>query len=286
MPAKIDPNTTIGPVHLTVGDLDRSVEFYAGRLGFQPARRREGVARFGAGGREALVLYERRGAQRSRGTTGLYHFAILVPSRRELARTLAHLRDTRTPLTGASDHGVSEALYLEDPDGNGIEIYRDRAPGEWPRAEGKIRMATDPLDLEALLAERGAPDAPWTGLAPGTTIGHIHLHVSNLEEAERFYVDVLGFDPVVRYGDSASFVSAGGYHHHVGLNVWAGVGAPPPPPDATGLRHFVVRVPDAGERDRVARRVREAGVLVEEKEDGLGFADPSSNRIVLSAGGT
>ncbi len=280
----IHPDTALGPVHLTVSDLARSLSFYQERLGLRLQRRGNGVAHLGAGGSVLLVLWEQPDAPRVRGTTGLYHFAVLVPSRRALARSLRRLIETRTALDGASDHLVSEALYLHDPDRNGIEIYRDRARGDWPFAQGQVRMASENLDLEDVLSELTDHEEPWSGVAPGTTLGHIHLQVSDLVEAERFYVGVLGFEAMARVGSSALFVSAGGYHHHLGLNTWAGAGAPPPPPRAIGLRHFVVRLPNRRERDRVVARVRAAGVRVQKLGAGALLSDPSSNRIVLTAG--
>jgi catechol 2,3-dioxygenase len=288
----IDPRTTIGPVHLTVSDLEPSVAFYRDRLGMVPRSGAAGEVRLAATGAadragpdapDLIVLGERRGAVRPRAATGLYHVAILVPSRLELARTLEHLRVTRTHLTGASDHAVSEALYLDDPEGNGIEIYRDRPRSDWPVVGTGVRMTVDPLDLGALLDEARDDGTPWAGLAPGTRVGHVHLRVSNLPASERFYVDTLGFEVMARYGDSALFVSAGGYHHHIGLNTWAGVGAPAPPSGAAGLREYVMRLPSAAERNRVAARARAAGTPVEPVEGGVALRDPSSNRLVLVA---
>jgi catechol 2,3-dioxygenase len=279
----IHPATTIGAVHLTVADLDRALRFYQEALGFQVRQRAGDTARLGTGGPDdLLVLSERPGARPTRRTTGLYHFAVLVPSRLELARSLRQLAQTRTPLQGFSDHLVSEAIYLADPDGNGIEIYRDRPREEWPRKNGRIQMATDPLDLDGILAELERETEPWSGLHPETTIGHIHLHVADLGTAQAFYHGVLGFDLIQRLAGSADFVSAGGYHHHIGYNTWAGVGAPPPPPDAAGLRYFVIRLPNDAELARVADRVRKAGLRLEEIEAGLLTRDPSQNGVVLA----
>jgi catechol 2,3-dioxygenase len=214
--------------------------------------------------------------------TGLYHFAILVPSRRDLARALRRLVAADTVMQGAADHGVSEALYLADSDGNGIEIYRDRPRTEWPYAAGQLRMGADPLDLDGLLAE--ARSGNGAGLAAGTVIGHVHLHVSRLAEAERFYVGVLGFDLMQRYGPSALFVSAGGYHHHIGLNTWAGVGAPPPPPGAIGLRHFDVLLPDAAALLDVEQRLTAEALPIEPAADGFIVRDPSRNAIHFTRG--
>jgi len=277
----IDPGTSIGAVHLTIGDLRRSIRFYEAHLGFTVHRRDHRTAWLGAGGPDLLVLTQCETAPRVRGTTGLYHFAILVPSRADLARSLRVLVETDTVMQGAADHGVSEALYLADLDGIGIEIYRDRPRTEWPYAGGHLRMGADPLDFDNLLAEKGGPD-DGAGLPGTTVIGHVHLHVRSLADAERFYVDLLGFDLMQRYGPSALFVSAGGYHHHIGLNTWAGVGAPPPPPGAIGLRHFVVKLPSAPALAAVSERLRAAGVLTESVDEGLLVHDPADNAILLS----
>ena len=276
----IDPTAAIGAVHLIVSDLDRSLSFYEDRIGLRVSRREGNDAWLGAGGPDLLALRGDASARRVRGTTGLYHFAILVPSRADLARSVRHLLETGTRMQGFSDHGVSEASYLADPDGNGIEIYRDRPRDEWPRENGRIAMVLDPLDVDALVRE--AESNEWSAMPQGTTIGHMHLHVASITDAERFYVGVLGFDYVQRLGDQALFVSAGGYHHHVGLNTWAGVGAPAPPPGAIGLRWFEVRLPDGAARDRVLRRVSDAGVPVAESTEGPHFRDPSGNGIRLT----
>jgi catechol 2,3-dioxygenase len=290
----IDPRAAIGEVHLTISDLDRSLRFYQTRLGFTVHHHGDGNARLGAGGADLLTLSQSETAPRVRGTTGLYHFAILVPTRADLACALRRLVDTDTLMQGAADHGVSEALYLADPDGNGIEVYRDRPRVEWPYAGGALAMGADPLDLDALLAESsGVPrqssplysgaTAGGGGLAAGTTIGHVHLHVSRLPEAEHFYVNVLEFALMQRFGRSALFVSAGGYHHHIGLNTWAGVGAPPPPPGAIGLRHVTVRLPDASAVSAVVDRLRAAGVPFETTGDGVHIHDPAGNAIMLTS---
>jgi len=278
----IDPQATIGEVHLTISDLDRSIRFYQAHLGFHLHSRDGRLARLGAGGGvDLLVLEQCESAPRVRGTTGLYHFAILVPSRADLARALRRLVETETVMQGAADHGVSEALYLADPDGHGIEIYRDRPRAEWPVVNGQLRMGADPVDLDALLAEAGTGGG--AGLASTSVMGHVHLHVSALDAAQHFYVDVLGFDLMQRYGPSAVFVSAGGYHHHIGLNTWAGVGAPPPPPGAIGLKHFVVHLSSADELRRLLDRLRAASVEVDETGDGVLVRDPSQNSIRFRA---
>jgi catechol 2,3-dioxygenase len=268
---------------LTIADLDRSIRFYEERLGFKTHRRDDGTASLGPGGDDLLVLTERQRAPRARGTTGLYHFAVLVASRVELACSLRRLVETDTVMQGFADHGVSEALYLADPDGNGIEIYRDRPPADWPLARGSLRMGTDPLDVDDLLREPHDGPGSWSGLAPETRIGHVHVHVSNLADAERFYVDVLGFALMQRYARTALFVAAGGYHHHVGLNTWAGVGAPPPPEGAIGLRHFVVRLPHEAALGEVEQRLRAAHVAIETADGELLIRDPSRNVILVTS---
>lgn len=287
----IHPETSIGAVHLTIANLDRSLRFYIDRLGFQLSSRQEGMAALGAGGRDLLLLYEAPEAKAAPRTAGLYHFAILVPSRIDLARTLRQLAMLQTPMQGFSDHLVSEAIYLADPDGNGIEVYRDRPRAEWPYENGRLRMATDPLDVEALLREadldaRGADPTgatiPAAVLPAGTRIGHMHLHVSFLEDTEEFYTRAMGLDVTARYGGSATFMSAGGYHHHVAANTWAGVGAPQPPRGAIGLRHFELLVPDRAARDSAGESLQRAGVSVSSEDEALLVEDPSGHVIAVT----
>jgi catechol 2,3-dioxygenase len=276
--ASIAPETTVGAVHLTVADLDRSERWYAHALGLDAARD-DGMARLSVGGSELLVLYEERGAQPVRGHTGLYHYALLVPERSDLARWLAHVAQERIPLTGLSDHFVSEAIYLRDPDGHGIEIYRDRPRERWEHVGNTIRMGVEPLDVEDLLSASGG----GTALVPaGTRMGHVHLHVADLGAAAAFYRDALGFDEMARLGDQALFLSAGGYHHHIGTNTWAGHGATPPPPGSAALRHATIVLPDAAERDRVAGRAADAGAEPVEVAGGILVRDPSENALLLA----
>jgi catechol 2,3-dioxygenase len=264
--------------------MERALTFYQEALGFQVHRREGDTARLGAGRADLVVLTEWPQARRVSGTTGLYHLAILTPSRLALARSLRRLAELETPVQGFADHLVSEAIYLADPDGNGIEIYRDRPRSEWPYQNGRLQMATDPLDVRGLLAElEGQPDS-WSGLHPDTVLGHVHLHVADIRQAETFYVEVLGFELMVRYGPSASFLAAGGYHHHLGINTWNGVGAPAPPPNAVGLRWTLFYLPDDAALKRVIGRVRQAGLPMEERPEGFLLRDPAQNGLVLAAG--
>ncbi len=237
----LPPDAHIGRVSLTIRDRDRSLLFYQDVLGFSELKREGPVSFLGPrGGRVLIELHERKDAiARPRRSSGLFHFAILVPSRAALGRSLRRLAEKRWPISGAADHLVSEALYLDDPDGLGIEIYRDRPKDSWRRSNGELAMATDPLDLQAIHDEPGA-ETPWHGLESGTIMGHVHLHVPHLDTAEAFYCGRIGFEPIVRRYPGALFVSAGSYHHHLGLNTWSGVGAPPPPENAVGLRSFTI----------------------------------------------
>jgi catechol 2,3-dioxygenase len=251
-------------------------------IGLATIESSEREARLGADGVALVELVaDPGGAPRPRGTTGLFHLAILVPGRRDLAAALHRVGDSGWRFSGASDHLVSEALYLSDPEGNGIEIYRDRPREEWPYDDGQVRMATVPLDLEAVL---GALDGaePGRPMAAGTRIGHVHLNVADLAETEGFYCGTLGFDVTVRDYPGALFMSAGGYHHHVGANTWAGEGAPPPPPGALGLRRFEILLPSRDESAAVERRLRAAGYEVGAEDGAIEVADPSGDRVRLA----
>ena len=228
----------IGFVHLQVSDLQRSRLFYQGLLGFgeislePPGNGSRGAsAAFSATGSlpALLLLSENPGARpKPARSTGLYHVAIRYPDRTALARAYQHLAQNNWPFQGASDHRVSEALYLTDPDNLGLELYVDRPRQDWPVRNGKIEMGSEPLDLDGLLADASKDLSPWVAVDPLTDIGHVHLHVASLEQAEALYCSTLGFEVTQRNYPGALFVSAGGYHHHLGLNIWAGRGVPPP----------------------------------------------------------
>lgn len=279
----IAPETRMGPVHLTVSDLARSLDFYRSALGLEVQDEDDGRAAFGAGKTELLVLHEQPGAPPADGHTGLFHFALLLPDRASLARFLAHAARERVPLQGLSDHDVSEAIYLGDPDHHGIEIYADRPRERW---EGQVmqRMTTLPLDTQSLLGELEDPQSEsFEGLPDGTTMGHVHLRVADIPATLAFYRDLLGFELMAEYGDQAAFLAAGGYHHHVGANTWESRGASPPPPGSAALRHATIVLPGQADRDRLLALVEEAGQDVEETDDGPLVRDPAGNGLVLAA---
>jgi catechol 2,3-dioxygenase len=281
----ISPATTLGAVHLTVADLERSIAYYREAIGLDVVEQASGRAALGADGSSVLlVLTEEPGARPSRGHTGLYHLALLVPERPDLARWLAHAAADRVPLTGLADHFVSEAVYLDDPDGHGIEIYWDRPRLQW---EGQVaaRLTTLPLDVADLLG--ALPDTPgeFGGLPAGTTMGHVHLRVADVDETVAFYRDVLGFALMAQLGPQAAFLSAGGYHHHIGANTWESRGADPAPPGSATLRHATIVLPDETERNHLLARLEYAGHELDGTEAGPLVRDPSGNGLVLSSGG-
>jgi catechol 2,3-dioxygenase len=280
--AEISPSTTVGAVHLTVSDIARSVDYYREVVGLQLLERADGHASLGAGERELLVLVEETGAKPAFGYTGLYHFALLLPQRPQLAAWLAHAACDQVRLTGLSDHFVSEAIYLSDPDGHGIEIYWDRPREVW---EGQVaaRMTTIPLDVDDLLGELDDPASEgFDGLPDGTIMGHVHLKVASIPETVTFYRDVLGFGLMAQLGESAAFLAAGGYHHHLGANTWESAGAPPPRAGTAALRHATILFPTEAERDRVLGRIEETALAYEESSFGPVVRDPSGNSLVFT----
>jgi len=267
----------LGAVHLIVTDLDRSVAFYQDSLGLRLHRRDGAVAALGAGADDLVVLHEEPAARPPGRHAGLFHFALLYPSRDELARAVQRLALTRTAISGASDHGVSEAIYLSDPDANGIELYCDRPRDAWPPAAPgeRVGMFTRALDLDGLLAT-AAGDEPPRHAGRGLRMGHVHLHVGDLAAARDFYAGVLGFEEMTTY-PGALFVAAGGYHHHVGLNTWRGEGVGPAPEGTVGLREWTMVLDADGIAALRARRAA-AGL-----GDGDVAADPSGNRVRIAA---
>ncbi|MGN6586649.1 MAG: VOC family protein [Solirubrobacterales bacterium] len=282
--AEISAQTTLGAVHLTVADLDRSVSFYEDAVGLGLLERTEDRAALGVGARVLIVLVEEPGALPALGYTGLYHVALLLPRRVDLARWLLHAAEDRVPLVGMSDHFVSEAIYLADPDEHGLEIYWDRPREHW---EGQVaeRMTTVALDLDGLLGELpSSPPAKFDGLSEGAIVGHVHLRVAAIDETVAFYRDVLGFGLMAALGSQAAFLSAGGYHHHIGANIWESAGASPPPAGSASLRHVTVELPGSAERDSVLARVAEAGQKQQDLDGNPSVRDPSGNVLVLTVG--
>jgi catechol 2,3-dioxygenase len=276
----IAPATSMGAVHLTVADLDRSVAYYSDAIGLAVLERGADRASLGAGDRELVVLYEELDAQPVPRSTGLYHLALLLPERADLARWIAHAARERVPLVGMSDHFVSEALYLSDPDRHGIEIYWDRPRHIW---EGKVaeRMTTEPLDVEGILSELEDPASePFDGMPTGTTMGHVHLKVAAIGDTLAFYRDALGFGVMAELG-SAAFLAAGGYHHHLGANVWESAGGSAPPPRSAALRLATIHLPDSAALDETANRLAAHGVATEPDDAGLRLHDPSGNQLLL-----
>lgn len=283
-PATLPASAHIGFLTLTIADLERSLAFYEQVIGFQLQTRTDGRAVLGVDGKPLLGLVEhKQAAAKPYDAVGLYHFAILVPDRVALSHSLVKLAQTQYPLGGASDHGVSEALYLSDPDGNGIEIYRDRPRSEWKYRGTKIAMVTERLDIEGVLGEAKHIPADWQGMQAGTKIGHMHLQVDNLAVAEAFYCKLIGFEVVARM-PGALFVAAGGYHHHLGLNTWDSRGGKRAPEGSAGLRSFSITLPDTAELTKIGNRLQAAGQAYTQKENSISLNDPWGNQIILTAG--
>jgi catechol 2,3-dioxygenase len=270
----------VGAVRLQVADLERSLRYYRDILGFEVANRSEETAALRAreGGEPLVELRARAGTadSPSRGRFGLYHFAVLLPSRGDLGRFLRHLLE-RGERFGASDHHVSEALYLTDPDGLGIEVYADRPRAKWERRGRELRMETLPLDVPSLLEEAG--EGGWSGLPAGTRLGHLHLHVGDLREAARFYADGLGLNRIVWSYPGALFLAAGGYHHHLGLNTWAGSHARGRLDDEAGLLEWEVVLPTAADVDAAADSVEQAGYTIQREPRSWSAEDPWGTRL-------
>lgn len=275
--------TRVGRVRLAVAALDRMLEFYEGVLGLHVGERSERHAVLSAGTEVELMRLEavEDGGASGGRAGGLYHFALLVPDRPALAGALSGLSERGWPMHGASDHGVSEALYLEDPEGNGIEIYADRPRSSWRWSAGEVWMTSTPLDLRGLIAERD-PARGQSVLPNGTVVGHVHLHVSDLEAAELFYSRVVGLEVVQRGYPGALFMSAGRYHHHLGVNTWGGRSGPPERGDSTGLIDWELRVPDAGARDSLLERLRAAGHGVEQRGGSWRAEDPDGIGMLIT----
>lgn len=278
------PTIYVGEVNINVTDLKRSVEFYRDFLGFKILDETFNQVVLTADGRNSLLtLVQPEGVTPKQArTTGLYHFAILLPTRADLAAILQHLAeksDGKLRL-GASDHYVSEALYFDDPDGNGIEIARDRNASEWDWSGDTVSMASVALDAQGLMADM---KGPWQGMPEETLMGHIHLHVDDIEASRNFYVNGIGMD-IVTDMSSALFASHNGYHHHVGMNIWNGAGAPKPSPNSVGLNWYSLVFPDAVKREETLEKVRALGAPITEIEEDYLVEDPAGNNIRLVIG--
>ena len=278
----LDPATHVGAVSLTVADLARSIAYYRDNIGLRLLSREGRTATLGTPARPLVHLAEIPGAPRASGYTGLFHLALRVPHREDLARWLLHAAQTKVPLAGMSDHFVSEAIYLQDPDDHGIEIYHDRPRALWEHRVAE--MTTAPLDVDDLVQELGDSPQPFEGMPDDTDMGHVHLRVRDIPETITFYRDVVGLDLMTTYGPHAAFLAAGGYHHHVGANVWQSLGATAPPPGSACLQFATLVVPTTQGRDVLLDRVANSGQEPEHNDLGPVIRDPAGNALVISAG--
>ncbi|WP_394191405.1 VOC family protein [Paenisporosarcina quisquiliarum] len=275
------PSTYPKHVHLIVSDLTKSTAFYENIIGLHILNKTEDKVEFTANRSDVLLIIEQSQENNVHipGSAGLYHLALLLPSKEELGALFNHIRNTGYPFSGASDHKVSEALYLNDLDGNGIELYYDRSPETWNWQNEQVEMTVDPLDIEGLIAS--ATKAEWSGISSGTVMGHIHLSVSNLEKAEEFYVHALGFDIVSRYGSQATFISSNGYHHHIALNTWGRPKAIERNNHTLGLHEFSLVYPNLETRELVVNRLQDIDAVVTVKNNIVRAIDPSGAKVLL-----
>lgn len=273
------PNTYVTNVEIKVSDLQRSIAYYQEVIGFKILHQESYKATLTADGKTALltIVQPETVEEKTRFTTGLYHFALLLPTRRDLANVISHFHKNGVYF-GASDHDVSEALYLSDPDKNGIEIYADRPENTWTWHSNQVHMVTEPLNVQSILAEG---NNTWSGLPAGTVMGHIHLSVSSLTEAEEFYTKGLGFDIVTRYGAQALFISTGRYHHHIGLNTWYSENAPKLGEHQVGLKTFSLRLDNEQQVATMKENLRAIGASVTDIAGGFQTEDPAGNKILL-----
>jgi len=287
----IHPATKMGHISLTVANLDNQIAFYQQVMGFKLHWREENRAGLGGGGADLLRLTEEPNVKKYRGVTGLYHVAYLFPNRRELAIAMARLFALKYP-NSPTDHIMTKTTYLDDLEGNGIELYCESPEDGWMgnengkyiarRADGSLSNGREPLDVDALFSHLKEDEKLDVSIPPETRVGHVHLHVRNVEEAVDFYHGLIGFDIMgVAKAFQMGFVSAGGYHHHLGLNTWQGEGAPPPPSDAVGLRYLTIELPDQKALEDVIARIDKAGIASNQTDDGLLIQDPSQNSVVL-----
>lgn len=279
--ATLPDTLRLGSTHLTVTDLDRSIDFYESVIGMHTQERDEQSATLGAPAEPVLVLEQEPGAGQPGRHCGLYHVALLFPSREELAHVAQRLVASQTPIQGASDHLTHEAFYLPDPDANGLELAADRERSQWPSPEAMYDMSSGPQPLDVADLMRLVEGQPVVAKAePGLRTGHLHLHVGNVDEGLAFYRDIVGFDEMANLG-SAAFVSAGGYLHHLGFNTWRGEGAGPVPDGVVGLAHWSVQLP-APDVEALRERLTATGVELEDREGGFLVLDPWRNALLVT----
>ncbi|SCG83798.1 hypothetical protein DW1_2234 [Proteiniborus sp. DW1] len=275
-----EPNIYVTDITLKVEDINRSIEFYRTIIGLRILWQKAKEAILTADETTPLVtlIQPEDVIPKLPRRTGLYHFAILLPNRMQLGLFFKNIRDEEYPLIGGSNHGVSEAIYLEDPDGNGIEVYADTPESNWDRDGDKINMVTEVLDYMGLL--KATEDKEWKGMPPETIIGHIHLHVADLDESLKFY-EALGFNLVQSMRNSAYFVSSGGYHHHIGFNIWNGRGAAPLPENSVGMKYYTIKYPREGLLKEALKNLENQNYEFTEKENSIFVYDPSHNLIQI-----
>jgi catechol 2,3-dioxygenase len=280
-PARLPVDLRLGPVHVTVRDLHRAVAWYERSLGLVVHGQDGGRAELGDASVPTVVLHEDPEARPAGRHAGLYHYALLYPGRRELARAALRLIETRTPIQGASDHGTHEAIYLPDSDGNGIELAADRPRDQWPADLG-YRGGPHPLDFQSLMATTDG-ERPAHQVGDGLRMGHVHLHVGDVDAGLAFYVGVLGFEERAHLG-SAAFVSVDGYHHHLGFNVWRGQGVDPAPAHTVGLRNWTIELPTADDVEAARTRIGAAGLEAEPCDGGFVVRDPWEIAVAIVRG--
>lgn len=283
------PNNYVSHVQMKVSNLDRSVAYYTNVIGFRVLEQTEKTAILTTDGKRSILSLEEVDDALSlqRGQTGLYHFAILLPTRKSLGNFIQHIAKLNVRI-GAGDHHVSEAIYLYDPDGNGIEVYADRPEEQWIwQNENTVYMTTEQLNIRSILQEA---NEKWNGLPADSVMGHIHLSVSDLAKSEEFYTKALGYNVVLRYGSQALFVSTGKYHHHIGLNTWESLGGFPAPEKSVGLKSFTLVLNDEEQAEAIKGNLQKLGAVVEQFDEAPKFGgnqvfstvDPSGIRIVFT----
>ena len=275
-------NIYVSELLLKVQDINRAKEFYQSIMGFKILKDSPSQVQLTANGKDPIIsLIEPDNVKVKAGRrTGLYHIAILLTDKIQLGLFLKNLKDKSYPIVGGSNHGVSNALYLQDPDDNGIEVYADLDSNQWKRNDKEVEMVSLPLDYESLISNTG--DKVWQGAPSNTIIGHIHLHVRDLDEADKFYIEGLGMDLVSRAGRSASFYSSKGYHHHIAANIWNGRGSPPLDQDSVGMKHYTIKFPNEKLLKDTFNRIKEQGYESFEDDGDIFVADPSSNLTKFS----